>query len=137
MAKIDFRGIDEYAKQLAALGADAEGICKYAVYDAAGMVIEAIKANTPTDTGDLRQSAALTPFKNDKGFIYTQVVFDGYDSKGAPNALKANALESGTSTRAKQPFIRPAVNRVKSAAEFSIDMALNKKINEIMNKGGK
>lgn len=136
MAKIEFSGIDEYIKKLEALGANVEGICKYAVYDAAGMVVEAIKDNTPTDTGDLKRSAVLKPFQNKDGFIYTKVAFDGYDSKGTPNAIKARVLESGSSTRKKHPFIRPAVNRVKAAAELSIETALNKKINEIMNEKG-
>lgn len=136
MAKIEFGGIEEYEKKLAALGAAAEGVCKYAVYDAAGMVVEAIKDNTPVDTGDLRDSAALTHFANDNGFVYTKVVFDGYDSKGVPNQIKARVLESGSSTRTKRPFIRPAINRVKRAAELSIETALNKKIDEIMNQKG-
>ena len=134
MAKIEFGGIELYAEKLAKLGAGAEGVCKYAVYEAAGMVIDAIKANTPEDTGDLRESAVLRPFANDNGFIYTKVVFDGYDRKGTPNAVKAAVLESGSSKQQKKPFIRPAVNRVKKAAEFSIEKALDEKINEIMNK---
>ena len=134
MATIKFDGIEEYAKQLSDLGAAAEGICKYAIYDAAGMVADAIKANTPEDTGDLKNSLVLRPMQNRDGFIFTKVVFDGYDSKGVPNAVKANVLESGSSTRQKHPFIRPAVNRVKQAAQFSIETALNKKIEEHMNK---
>ena len=132
MATIKFGGIEQYQKQLAQLGAGAEGICKYAVYEAAGIVADAIKANTPEDTGDLKNSLALTHFKNDNGFIYTKVIFDGYDRKGVPNALKANAIESGTSRMPKRPFIRPAVNSVKKAAEFAIEMNLNKKLEEIM-----
>ena len=134
MATIKFDGIEEYARQLSDLGAAAEGICKYAIYDAAGMVADAIKANTPEDTGDLKNSLVLRPMQNRDGFIFTKVVFDGYDSKGVPNAVKANVLESGSSTRQKHPFIRPAVNRVKQAAQFSIETALNKKIEEHMNK---
>ena len=132
MAKIEFKGIQEYADKLAKLGASAEGLCKYAVYDAAGMVADAIKENTPSKTGDLKDSIALTHFRNDGGFIYTKVVFDGYDRKGVPNALKANVIESGSSTHPKKPFIRPAVNRVKKAAEFSIETALNRKLEELM-----
>jgi len=46
----------------------------------------------------------------------TKIGFDGYDRKGVPNALKARAMESGTSTQPKRPFVRPAVNRVKKKA---------------------
>lgn len=134
MAKIEFDGIEDYAKQLQALGANVEGCIKYAVYDAAGMVIEAIKANTPVDSGDLRKSAKLTTFKNKDGFIYTQVEFLGYDERGMPNPVKARVLESGSSTRKKHPFIRPAVNKTKAAAEKMIENNLNKKIEEIMER---
>ena len=120
MAKIEMQGLDDYINRLREMGASVEGSIKRAVYPAAGMVIEAIKANTPVDTGGLRESAALRTFKNDNGFVYTQVTFDGYDERGHPNPVKARVLESGSSTRQKHPFIRPAVNRVKAQAEAMI-----------------
>ena len=132
MAKIKMEGLEEYAEKINQLGLRAEGVCKYAVYPGAAIVIDAVKANTPVDTGDLRSSTILKVFKNKNGFIYTQIGWDGYDRNGTPNALKANVLESGTSKRQKQPFIRQAVNRVKKAAEFAIATALDEKINEIM-----
>lgn len=133
MAKIEFPGIGEYQKLLASLGASAEGVCKYAVYDAAGVVIDAIKARTPVDSGDLRDSTVLTRFENKDGFIYTKVDWPGYDHKNTPNRIKARVLESGSSTRQKHPFIRQAVNAVKSKALSLIEFNLDKKINEIMN----
>ena len=134
MAKIDFSGIDEYSKQIAKLGSASEGVCKYAIYDAAGMVLEAIKQNTPEseDGGDLRNSISLAPMRNDNGYVNTKIEWAGYDRNGTPNALKAAVLESGRSNRSKVPFIRPAVNSVKKSAEFAIDKALNEKINHIM-----
>ena len=136
MAKIEFAGIEEYAKKLAALGQDAEGVCKYAIYDAAGIVADAVKSACPVRTGDLRDSVGIKRMQNKNGFIYAQIEFAGYDRKGAANAIKASVLEYGTSTRQKHPFIRQAVNRVKSAAQFSIEKALDEKINEIMNEKG-
>ena len=132
MAKIEFPGFDIYVKQLRQLSDDIEGIIKYASYDAAGMVADAIKANTPVDSGDLRSSLALSPYRNDAGFINTKVMFDGYDHRGVPNAIKARVLESGNSTHRKHPFILPAVNRVKSSAIKSMEDQLDKKINELM-----
>jgi HK97 gp10 family phage protein len=84
------------------------------------------------DGGDLKNSTYLKTFVNKNGYVYTQVGWDGYDRNGVPNALKANALESGTSKMPKRPFVRPAVNKVKRAAEFAIEQALDQKINEIM-----
>ena len=133
MAKIQMEGLDDYMKRLKDLGASVEGSIKRAVYPAAGMVIEAIKANTPVDTGGLRNSAALRTFQNENGFVYTEVTFEGYDERGHPNPVKARVLESGSSTRQKHPFIRPAVNRVKLAAEFMIEQEFVKICEEKMN----
>lgn len=134
MATIKMEGLDEYIKKLNDLGASVEGSIKRAVYPAAGMVIEAIKANTPSDTGGLRDSAALRTFKNDNGYVYTQVTFDGYDERGHPNPVKARVIESGSSTRQKHPFIRPAVNRVKAQAEAMMAAEFEKICEEKMSK---
>ena len=134
MANIEMEGLEEYRARLLDLGADIEGICKYAVYDAAAMVVEAIKANTPVDSGDLKQGASLAKFKNEDGYVYTGVYFPGIDHDYGINAIKARVLESGSSTRRKHPFIRPAVNRVKAAAERSIEERLDQKIEQIMGK---
>lgn len=133
MAKIQMEGLDDYMKRLKDLGASVEGSIKRAVYPAAGMVIEAIKANTPVDTGGLRNSAALRTFQNENGFVYTEVTFDGYDERGHPNPVKARVLESGSSTQRKRPFIRPAVNRVKAQAEAMIADEFVKICEEKMN----
>lgn len=132
MATMHFKGIDEYSKKLAALGAASEGVCKYAVYEGAAILIEEIKANTPNANGDLQNSIGLAPMRNDDGFINTKIVWAGYDREGTPNALKAAVLEHGRSNKNKVPFIRPAVNRVRKAAEFAIGAALDKKIEELM-----
>lgn len=132
VATIKFDGLDDYMARLSALGANIEGTIKRAVYPAAGMVIEAIKARTPVDTGALRDSAALTTYRNEDGYIFTEVVFDGADERGHPNAVKARVLESGSSKRRKHPFIRPAVNSVKAEAERMIAAELEKIINEKM-----
>lgn len=133
MATIVFPGFDKYEKMLAGLGPAAEGIIKYAVYDAAGVVIDEVKAQTPVDSGDLRDATSLTSFENKDGFVYTKIDWPGYDSKGTPNRIKARVLESGSSTRQKHPFIRRAVNAVRTRALSLIEFNLDKKINEIMN----
>ena len=134
MAKIKFDGLDEYMAKLRDLGADIDGVIKQAVYPAAGMVIEELKRSTPVSDGggDLRDSEILVTFKNDDGYVYTQVVFNGYDRNGVPNALKANVLEHGSSKQPKRPFIRPAINRIKGAATIEIERQLNRIIQKQM-----
>ena len=132
MAKISFDGLYQYEKLLAELGQDVEKMAKYAVYPAAGMVLEELKAATPRDTGDLANSEILTKFVTDEGYVYTAVVFDGYDRKGVPNSLKARALESGTSRMPKHPFVRPTVNRIKQAVIQKIAAGTDEYISNLM-----
>lgn len=132
MAKISFDGLYQYEKLLAELGQDAEKMAKYAIYPAAGMVLEELKAATPRDTGDLRDSEILTHFVTDEGQVYTAVVFDGYDRNGVPNSLKARAIESGTSRMKKQPFIRPTVNRMKQRVIEQMNRGVNEYIENLM-----
>ena len=134
MARITFTGIDEYADKLSELADRAEGVCKYALYEGAAVVADAIKARIPVDTGDLSDSMALTTMRNEDGMIYTKVVFEGYDSKGTPNAIKANVLEKGNSHVSARPFVRPAVNASRGTAITAIGAAFDRKINEIMNE---
>ncbi|MBR1659249.1 MAG: HK97 gp10 family phage protein [Oscillospiraceae bacterium] len=134
MAKIEFKGIDEYSKKLAQLGVRAEGVCKYAVYDAAGLVIDAIKDACPADTGDLRDSIKLAHMQNQDGFIHTKIVFEGYDRKGRPNAVKARVIERGNSHQSAKPFVRPTVNRVRRVAEQMMGTKLDEKIYQYMNE---
>ena len=132
MAKISMEGLYQYEKLLAKLGADTVKMAKYAIYPAAGEVLDALKAATPMDTGDLRDSEILTRFVTDEGQVYTAVVFDGYDRNGVPNSLKARAIESGTSRMKKKPFIRPTVNRMKQRVIEQMNRGINEYIENLM-----
>lgn len=135
MAKFMAGGLYQYEKLLAELGQDVDKMAKYAVYPAAGQMLDALKAATPRDTGDLRDSEILTKFVTEEGQVYTTIVFDGYDKNGVPNSLKARAIESGTSRMRKRPFIRPTVNRMKQQLIETINNGVNDYIEKLM--GGK
>lgn len=134
MAQIEFKGIDKYSQALAELGKAAEGIIKASVYEGAAVVIEAVKAARPVDTGDLRDSIGLSAMQNKNGYIHTKLGFSGLDRKGVPNALKARVIESGRSdiNFPKRPFVRPAVKAVKTRAEGVMETELDKRINDYM-----
>lgn len=138
MATIEFKGIEQYQKQLQKLGNQEtiDKMCRYSIYDAAGYVLEEIKKATPTDTGDLRNSLATTQMKKDAGFIFEKLEFAGYDRKGVPNMLKARAIESGTSDQRikKRPFVRPTVRKCKQLAEFMMDKAVNEYLSNFIKK---
>lgn len=126
--KIEATGLDELVKKLSTLADGIEGKMKVAIYPAAGMVIEAIKQNTPTRTGDLRDSISLSKFEIEGDTVQTKIEFPGYDRNGTANTIKARVLESGTSKRQKKPFIRPAINSVRDRAVAEMKRGLLEQI---------
>lgn len=145
MATIKFKNGDEYALKLAKLGDRTDEICKKAIYPAARIVADQIKANLnaipaekfrrlhdgekfsglpESQKKDLADSFGITPIKlGEDGYYSAKIGFDGYGSistkkypNGIPNQLLARAAESGSSVREKTPFVRPAVNATKPQA---------------------
>lgn len=159
MAKIDFKGIDDYAKALGILWKDSENIVKKAVYEGADVVANEIKQglrSIPVDErvgtkenpvegvgrrqkADLIDGFGLSPMENKDGYINTKAGFDGYGSiktkkypKGQPLAMLMRSVESGTSFRKKTPVIRKAVTRARKAAEAKMAETVEEEIKKIM-----
>lgn len=136
MAKFKFEGIEEYTEALERIGGEgAVGVLKYAVYPGAAVIADAIRAagERYKDTGDMMSSLALVPMRNDSGYVNTKIVFDGYDRKGVPNAVKAASLESGNSRGQKAThFISKAVKSNKEKAISEMQKALDEKLGQIM-----
>ena len=145
------KGLDEYSEKLSKLGKDANKIAKKVVMAGAAPVADEIRKNLVANirdpspagknengiikqnygksTGDLLDSLGIAPAKVDReGNTNTHVGFSGYDRKGVPNALKARAMESGTSFLRKRPFVRPAVNKTKGKAIEEMGKALDEEI---------
>ena len=154
LAKMTIKGLDEYAKMLDRMGRQAPEISKKAVYAGADMVANEIRKNLEQNirdpmyvgknknkeyavkqrrsTGELEQSLGIAPITTDKnGNTNTKVGFSGYDDNHTPNVLKARAMESGTSTLRKRPFVRPAVNAVKKLAQQEMGAVIDKEIAKI------
>lgn len=116
MAKIDFKGLDEYSKRLEILFKDTEKVVREAVHEGAAVVADEIKAGLkglPIEEGenglppvgtaehkisgvsrkqksDLIDSFGLAPIENDGGYIQTKAGVDGYGSiptKKYPNGV--------------------------------------------------
>lgn len=146
MAKFEFHaeGIDAEIRALELLRGTARPIMKRAVYEGAKKVgEEMIKAidNLPVSKelyiyGDLpiygvtqrqkdglREGFGFAKMQSDNGFINTKSGFDGYNGvrtkrypNGQPNAMIANAVNSGTSRRPKTGFITKALKASKQKA---------------------
>ena len=154
MAKMTIKGLDEYALKLSKLGNEAVEISKKVVMAGANPVADEIRKNLVANirdpasvskqgkgivkknygrsTGDLVDAFGIAPPDIDRlGNTNTKIGFEGYDRKGVPNALKARAMESGTSKLKKRPFVRPAVNKTKKTAMEEMGKKLDEEIYKI------
>jgi len=137
-ARMTFKAGDEFALKLSKLASGADEIAKKAIYEAAGIVADKITNNAynvMSDHGpsEMMHSFGIAPIKPDEsGNLNTKLGFDGYDSKGVPNQLKARVLESGSSNQKKRPFVRPAVNATKQQALTAMGQIIDEEIKKRM-----
>lgn len=84
----------------------------------------------------LVNSFGIASLRNEGGFVHVKIGFDGYNEvktktfpNGQPNALIARSIESGSSTREKTPFLRPALAAARKqaieAARVKFDEAIH------------
>lgn len=140
MAKMTFKLGEDYALRLSALAARSDETAKKAIYEAAGIVTDRIRANlnanlaeSTQSTGALAESLGITPVSQDRDGVWNvKIGFDGYDAKGVPNQIKARVMESGSSKVQKRPFVRPAVNATKKAAVEAMQKVIDEEIEKTM-----
>lgn len=142
---------EDLINKLAKLGKDTDKIAKKVVRAGANPLADEIRKNLENNlkdstyagkdtkkrgtkksnrrSGDLLDSLGVSPAKIDKyGNANVKVGFDGYDKKGTPNVLKARAMESGTSTLKKRPFIRPAINKTSDKCKDEMSKKFDEEI---------
>lgn len=157
MARMTFKAGDEYALKLTALGVQSEEIAIKAIESGAGIVTNEIRKNLTANlndpesasrngrvqfknfynktSGSLFESLGITPVERDKdGILQAKIGFGDpdYDPNGVPNVLKARVMESGSSTIRKRPFVRPAVNATRKAAQEEMQRIIDEEIEKIM-----
>lgn len=71
----------------------------------------------------LEKGFGISPMQSDNGYWNVKLGFDGYNKvktkkypNGQPNVMIARAVESGSSVRKKNPFVRRAVNATQKQA---------------------
>lgn len=138
LAKMTFKAGDEYALKLSKFATGSEEIAKKAIYEGAKIVADEIRNNlegilSEEATGELLDSFGITPIEtDDQGNWNAKIGFDGYDSNGIANQLKARALESGTSKgQKKKPFVRPAINKTKKSVIAKMGEVIDQEINKL------
>lgn len=140
MAKMTIKGTDQLELQLSKLGNMSTKIAKDVVMAGAQPVADEIRkglesnlAGSKYSKGDLLDSLGIAPPGVDnQGNVNTKIGFDGYDSNGVANQLKARVMESGSSKQKKKPFVRPAVNRSKKRVEEAMQKKFDEEIKLII-----
>ena len=138
MARMTFKAGDDYALKLSKLATGSDEIAKKAIYAAAEIVADKIKSNlegvlSEEATGELVDSFGISKIDVDSDSDWNaKIGFDGYDSAGVPNQLKARVLESGSSRQPKRPFVKPAINATKAAAQAAMAKVIDEEIEKTM-----
>lgn len=155
MARLEFKGLDEYLDRLRDVQEKTVPLCKRALYDGAAVLADAVRSEvqalpTTDRNGDpqavfeyekdgLLEGLGIAKMKDRKGYIYTRVDFDGYNRmtsheypKGHPNSMVARAINSGTSKRPKNPFMRRAAKKAAPGSEAAMKNRFDADLNSIM-----
>lgn len=159
MAKMKFKGLDNYVAQLNKLDANTREIIGKTIYDGADVVADAIKDaidSLPVDNAPyspdriktgistaqkvgLQKSFGVAKMRVESSVYNVKLGFDGYNAvktkkypKGQPNAMIARSVESGTSFMAKHPFVSKATRSSKKTAEQKMKVRFENEIEKIM-----
>lgn len=160
MAKITFKGLEEYEQKLLQLKNLSREMIGEAIYEGAGVVADAVKSNIETIPIDdryvtggamlygitaeqkegLRQGFGIASLQDENGYLHVKLGFDGYNSvvtknypNGQPNSVIARSVNAGTSFRSRIPFVDNAVNSKKASAEQKMKDKIETAIGKVMN----
>lgn len=100
-----------------------------------------ISGCTAVQKKGLLDGLGIAPMSRGYGTDYwhVKIGFDGYNGqktekypKGQPNSLIARSIESGTSFRSKHPFVMPAANKAKKAAEAAMVKEFDEQLKKLV-----
>lgn len=155
MAKLKFKGLEEYERQLLKLKDVSRECIGRAIYEGAKEIADEVKSeieNIPVDNrivkdgqmlygiselqkAGLRDGFGVARMQNDGGFYNVKLGFAGYNAvktktfpNGQPNSMIARSVNSGTSFRQRYPFVDNAVNRKKDACEQKMVETFDKEL---------
>ena len=161
MAKISFKGLEEYELRLSKLSErkEIERIAGKAIYEGAAIMADEIKARIkglPVITGygtdsnplsggvtavqkaGLIDGLGISSMQEDAGFLNVKIGFDGYNRtktekypQGQPNQLVARGVESGTSWKQPHPFVKPAISRARKQVEKRMAETIDEEIKQL------
>lgn len=141
MAKLEYKGLDEYMSRLEKLEKSFVPVLKQSVYEGTGIVADAVNAEIDSLPGrlpiPLKLGLGIAKMEVDGGEVHAKVGFDGYYDEErygttAPIPLIARAIAKGTSTIQKNDFIKRAKAKAQTAAMAAMEKTIIEKVNSIM-----
>ena len=124
--KVVLRGSREVRRALKKAGERGREHLEEALNAGAEVVLQAAKQNAPVRTGWLRDHLAIkTAFDDDKGVV---VLVGGNPQQDGRSGNLAYWQEFGTSKQPARPFLRPAFDTSKLAAQAAIVATLRRKL---------
>lgn len=165
MAKITFKRQSEYGILLGKFADAywIDKALRDAVHEGAGIVADAIRSeleslpeekfrhldydekfsSVPTSQKrDLIDGFGLSPIRDKDGFVHAKAGFEGYGHyptntypQGIPNEYLARVVESGSSVRDKNPFVRPAIKKSRKEAIEAMEKSIDENIKKIFEGG--
>lgn len=157
--RLNVKGMDDLITALQMVGADSDEIISKAMYDGAGMILDAVKREIealPEDDGykkdgvlrsvitssekkDLIDHLGIAHFQKNGGKVSTAVGFNGYSShrtkkypNGVPIALIARSIQSGSTVRSKNAFMNRAMKSVKEQVTLMMQTKIHEEIQKKM-----
>lgn len=160
MARIEFKGLDQYMEKLNRISAlSRDKVIGAAVYDGAAVITDEVRAAleaVPTDDRHQHGEKSIGPsaedkqavldalgiarIQNDNGFLNVKVGFTkdytgdptpGYP-RGKPILMLARSIRSGTSWMQGNDFIKAALRRSRKQAIMAMKMRVEMEIQDIM-----
>ena len=160
MATISFKNGDEYLMKISKLEAALKDeVCGEAIYGAAGIVADEIRAKLEAVPTDERYGTSSDPTRGPKavqkaalldalgissmqerdGYLDVKIGFDGYNGvttkrwpNGQPNQMVARSVERGTTWMKANPFVKKAVAASRKRATEFMKKSVDQSIQKIM-----
>lgn len=163
MAKIEFKGIEDYSKQLDKLGRTGLGIIKAAVYVGADEIADSVRqsieslptmaseksaiiawrqdvpseALTQKQKDGLLQGLGLSPMQEKNGFVYTKLGFAGYNdvrTKSYPNGQPNSLIARSLESGSSARKKHPFVRPAANRARGAAVDRMAGKVDEMLTK---
>lgn len=159
MANMKWAGLEEYERQLHQLEDISRECIGEAIYDGAGIIADAVREGInaiPIDNGfakegemlnginqlqkdGLLEGFGIAPLQDENGYLHVKLGFNGYNAiktkafpNGQPNSMIARSVNTGSSFRARIPFVDNAVTANKAAAEDAMKKRFDKALSEAL-----